>query len=692
MLRQPLLALFSLGLIFSMTLVFNAPLSAADAQSTQALIQAAKSMEKAAQSLQKIGEKLDTNIFEAGYKAGYNDGFYAGSKGQVQGNNLTETTTSKLPSIEIDSLPAGVSKNIKQLLNTLKWETNTNFVTHGSKNAVRGGTLKYASSNYPPTLRPLGKNANTAFLSMVEGLCYEPLLSMDYSNFKYVPNLADKWGIASDKQSFFFHLDPKAKWMDGKPVIAQDFVATWKLRTDPDIEDPFENDYWGKYECPVAVSDSILMIKSKKSEWRSFMSAALSLIALPDHVIGGLSGKEFLEKYQFRMIPGSGPYTYESHKVNENLCLKRREDWWQDNYPKNIGLYNFSRIKFVFIEDENLLKEKFKKGDLDWFRVNVAREWHQEFIPGRLPQLGKGWIQKRKVYTKIPNGVSGVAFNIRTSPFNDARVRLAIGYLYNREKMMDKLFFNEYEFTDSLYPNSAYENPKNPKIRFNPDKAVELLEAAGWKQSSRNNNGILVKDGKPFILTMNYLAKSSERILTIFQEDLKDVGIELNLKMVTWATDIKEVGERNFKLSSRAYTGMLFPYPEGSLHSKFADKKHNNNIFGFKNKRVDELCDLYNLEFDPEKRTKMLQEIDGIIMNEHLWAYGWYAAHTRLLFWDKFGMPPFILSQMGDQRSIVEYWWFDKNKAEILENAIENDKDLPVGPKSVRWWDEYLKK
>ncbi|GAB4272738.1 MAG: extracellular solute-binding protein [Candidatus Rifleibacteriota bacterium] len=596
----------------------------------------------------------------------------------------------KTSAIDVDDseINDNVDSSIRNMLKTLKWETNDSYKGMGSKEAKKGGTLKYVQPSFPPTLRTCGKTSNSSFVALLTGLCYETMLDLDPVTLNFAPNVAKRWAIADDKVTFFFEIDERAKWSDGKPIVANDYVESWKLYTDPGIEDPFSNDYYNKYEKPVAVTDRIVMIRSKLKNWRAFMSAGFMTI-LPGHIISKLDGKKYLEEYQFKMMPGSGPYTYESSKVNEEIILSRRPDWWQAGLERTQGYYNFDRLHFIFIEDENLIKEKFKKGELDWIHVLVAREWHQEFTPTMLPQIAKGWIQKRKIFTHRPIGLSGIAFNLRKPPFNDVRVRKAIAHLYNREKMMDKLFFNEYEYLDSFFPNSVYANPDNPKIRFDPDTAVQLLEEAGWLQKNRDADGWLVKDGKRFEINLNYVQKSSERIMTIFQEDLKDVGIKLNLKQVTWATDMKQVGERNFEMSSRAYGGLLFPNPEGSLHSKFADQVNSGNITGFKNKRVDELCEAYNLMFDQNERVKAIREIDKIVTSNHIYALGWFAPHTRILYWNKFGMPDYYLAKTGDERSIASLWWYDEDKAKQLEDARNNDKDLPVGKEIIRWWDEH---
>lgn len=658
-------------LITLVTLIFcgNSTVNAANGEAAthaELIKEQIKALKENTVAVNKLTETLK-HIKFSGSPVNSSDGI----SGKVNGEYKTEFT----------------EKEVEELVASLNWESNNNYKGFGDPRAVKGGTLVCVESSFPPTLRTVGKNANTKFNSTLSSFCYEALLDLDPITYEYAPNLAKRWAIADDKVTFFFELDERAKWSDGKPVVANDFVASWKLYTDPEIEDPFSVDFYSKFECPVAVTDKIIMVRSKQLNWRAFMSMGFMTI-LPAHYIENLSGAQYLEKYQFALMPGSGPYRYESSKVNENVILVRRSDWWQADLERTKGYYNFDKLDFEIVQDENLVKEKFKKGEIDWMRVNVAREWHQEFTAAKMQAISNGWIQRRKVYTHIPIGTSGIAFNIRKPPFDDIRVRLAFAHLYNREKMMDKLFFNEYGFLDSFYQNSLYENPTNPKVRYDPDKAVELLEEAGWKQENRNKDGWLVKDGKIFELNLNLTDKGSERIYTILQEDLKDVGIKLNLKLVTWATDIKEVGERNFTISSRAYTGLMFPNPESSMHSKYADLPNNNNIWGFKNKRVDEICEQYPLMFNVKDRIAAVREIDKIATEQHLYALGWFAAHTRLLYWNKFGMPDFVLSKTGDEDSLLSLWWFDKDKAQALKEAKENGTKLPVGEEIVKWWDK----
>ena len=145
-----------------------------------------------------------------------------------------------------------------------------------------------------------------------------------------------------------------------------------------------------------------------------------------------------------------------------------------------------------------------------------------------------------------------MAFNMRKPPFDDIRVRQAMNLLFNRQRLIENLFYNEYLPQNSIFPGGPYENPNNPRNEYNPKRAIELLAAAGW--SERDSQGRLLKNGQPFNVELLYGQQTFEPILTVLQEDLRRVGISLNLRFVTFATLIKLLDERQFELLQIGYS------------------------------------------------------------------------------------------------------------------------------------------
>ncbi len=227
--------------------------------------------------------------------------------------------------------------------------------------------------------------------------------------------------------------------------------------------------------------------------------------------------------------------------------------------------------------------------------------------------------------------------NTRRPPYDDVRVRKALALLYNREEIIAKLMYGAYSPIDSNYPGSMWENPGNEKIRYDPQQALRLLAEAGF--NSRDTQGRLARNGSPLILDLIYPSQSSERSLTVYQEDLRKVGITLNLRLVSYETMIKLIDDQQFGMVSAGYTADLFPNPESSLSSKIADSKSSFNLTGFKNARVDQLIAQYNAEYSIPERKKLLQEIDKISTDSHDWIFEWYAPYERIAYWNRFGMP-----------------------------------------------------
>ncbi|MFW5781969.1 MAG: ABC transporter substrate-binding protein, partial [Candidatus Muiribacteriaceae bacterium] len=373
--------------------------------------------------------------------------------------------------------------------------------------------------------------------------------------------------------------------------------------------------------------------------------------------------------------------------------MKRNPNYWDKESYSGKHSSNFNQIRFIFYTEQSILAEKLKKGDIDLYQVGVARKWHQDFTAEEVDAIAKNHIVRQRVYNNMPNGIGGWAFNLREEPFNDIRIRKAIRYLINREKMMSRLFFNEYKYKDSFFPNSPYENPDNEKIRFDPDQAIMLLEEAGWYQDSLNDEGYLVKDGEVFELDLSMVGDDA-RVETILQEDFRAVGIKLNLKQVTWATFMKEGNERLFKIKSQNWSGGVFPSPYYMFHSKFADPNNTNNIFGVKDPKIDELTEAELYEFDINKRIEILRELDKHMSDMHLIAFNWYADNLRLLYWNKFGTPEFVLGkfQRSAEDAAMAYWWYDVEQAYKLDKAKVTGEKLKPRPAEVRYWEKRAEK
>jgi microcin C transport system substrate-binding protein len=565
------------------------------------------------------------------------------------------------------------------------WETNSDYDLVGDTRAVKGGILRQHILDFPGTLRVLGgPESNTAINFMIKPMVYETLLTLHPTTLQWMPMLATHWQISEDRLTYRFRLDPNARYSNGEPVVADDVVASWAFVMDKGLQDPSSQLVFSKFDRPVAESKYIIRVKSNQLNWRNFLYFAGDLAVLPSSVLKTVDGARYLKEYNFKLLPGSGPYIVNETDIvkGQSIAIKRRNDYWAAKHRRNVGLNNFDEIREIVVRDENLAFEMFKRGDLDHYFVNVSRQWVEEL---NFPDVQRGLIQKRKIFNDAPTGVQGLAFNTRREPWNDIRVRRALAHLLNREMLIQKLFYNEYVPQHS-YHGGPYENPSNPRTAYDPKRALELLAEAGWNQ--RDAQGRLVKGGRPLTVELLYYSKTSEPFLTIYQEELRRVGIGLNLRLVTGETLFQLVMQRRFDLASMGWGGLLFPNPETMWHSQLADVNDNNNLTGFKDKRVDELLVAYDREFDQTKRVQIIREIDGILANAHHYVLEWDAPFHRIAYWNKFGHPDSYFTRVGDFRDIPSIWWRDPQKeAQLAQARRDSNAKLAVGTTEVRPWE-----
>lgn len=575
------------------------------------------------------------------------------------------------------------------------WETNTSFALQGDPHALKGGVLRDHLEDFPGTLRVFGPESNSQFNYGTTSMLYDSLLGVDPNTLEFLPALATHWQTLPDKLTFRFRINPNARFSDGMPVTAEDVVATYDFVMDPTLQAPSERLTFGKLERPVAESKYIVRVKAKELNWRNFFYFS-GMAILPAHVLKTINGDKYLKEYNFKVLPGSGPYTIREEDIQKgkSISVRRRKDYWAEKARANVGMANFDELRYVVVRDENLALEMTKKGDLDFYIVPRAKQWAEEM---NFEAIQRGLIQKRKVFNEQPWAFQGFALNTRRAPFDDIRVRKALTFLFNRPLLIEKLAYNQYTLENSYYPGTVYENPNNPKNPYDPDLALKLLSEAGWK--NRDAQGRLLKDGQPFQIELLYTSKILEPFLTVYQEDLRKVGINVNLRLVTGETQFQLISDHRFEMTLVGWGGLLFPNPETSFDSKLADETNNNNVTGFKNARVDELDKQYDKTFNVADRIRIIREIDGILANEYHYILWWYGPFTRVIFWNKFGTPKGYFSRSGDYSGagtgpgIPQLWWIDPAKQSKLEQALRDSSvKLEVGPDEDRYWLDVAKK
>ncbi|MEC9475864.1 MAG: ABC transporter substrate-binding protein [Planctomycetota bacterium] len=567
------------------------------------------------------------------------------------------------------------------------WTTNSSFELLGSLDAEPGGVLRTNIPNFLPTLRMDGPNSNLTTITDIYGLTHDRLLGIHPETLEWIPALASHWIIEKneDHQVFWFRIDERATFSDGTKIKADDVLASFEHITDPDIKDPSSTKLFNDmYETPVVHDDRTISVKTKKLNWRLLIYFSVSLVIYPADQIR-IPGDVYLDEFNWKMIPGSGPYILREDSIQQEISvtLYRNESWWGWERRDTQGLYNFDQIQLIVVRDRELAFEKFKAGELDYYKVLRAQRWAEET---GFEAIRNGWIRKQKIYNEQPQSFSGYMMNMRQWPFDDKNVRLAFCYGVDRKTLFDKLFFNQYEYIDSYYPGGRWGNPRNRKIRYNPGRAERFLDRAGY--TKRNEDGIRVheKTGKALQFTIEYGFASSTRIHQVVAEGLRKIGIGMELKLVDYNALMKKISERQFTVHMQAWRGILFPNPITAWHSDLANEPYNNNISGIANEEVDQLMEKYDRTFDIEEQTEYMREIDSLIFKDHPVALTWYGPFVRILSWNHFGQPEKVLSRIGDDHSLWKYWWSTPELQQRLAKAREEGTTLPVGPDVLDPW------
>ena len=541
-----------------------------------------------------------------------------------------------------------------------------------SKDARPCGTITLWGSSMPKSFN-MWEDYNS-FSAELMGMMFEPLVSLHSTEDREVGILADSWSVSEDGKTFTFHVDPRAKWSDGKPVTAEDVQYYYDVIMDEKNLTPIFKVGLSRFDRPEVVDSLTVKMTAKESHWGNFWEAA-GMLAFPKHA---WAGKDFNQiRYEFPVV--SGPYKIKTFREDRYVELARRSDWWGFHKNWNRGKYNFEKIRYRFMNDQTKALEAFKKQDINAYAIYTSSIWMKQTD---FDAVQKGWAVKQRIFNKEPIGFQGMAINLRKPEFQDVRVRRALNMLLNREAMNEKYMFGQYFLLNSYYPD-LWENNQNPTVpnyKFNPDSARALFAEAGYKV---NGQGILEKDGKPFAI--NFITSQEDlRHLTLFLEDLKKVGVQASIEQMSQSTLRKRLDDLDFDLYWVNWGAGRLRDPEASWSSATALQKGTNNLAGVQDKVVDSLINLQKTEFDLAKRNEILKALDNRLAEIVPYVLMWQCDHHRILYWNRYGTPDKVFDRFNREDAIPVYWWLDPAKSAALDKAMKAGESLPIPEYDVK--------
>lgn len=513
--------------------------------------------------------------------------------------------------------------------------------------APQGGVFNFNMSVEPPTLHPI--MATDVPAREVHRFTGATLTYNDIQTWEHKPYIAEKWEISKDGKTFTFHINPKAKFHNDQPVTAEDVKFSFDAVKEPKYKAAHMWPYYEGIEKVEVINPTTVKFTMKNSYFQNFDTVASTWI-IPKSVYGDVDKSMKMNK----TYVAAGPYKVEKWDKGQMIQLKKVPNWWGNEIPELKGFYNFATINMRAYKEENIALERVKKGDLDFEEISA-----EAFVK---KTEGAPWgttALKKKVENDAPKGFSFVGFNLKKEMFKSKNTRLALAHLLNREEISKKFMFGLTALgAGPEHFKSQYASSKIKPINFDPKKAQELLTKEGWKDS--DNNGILDKviDGKKteFRFSLMYANKDVEKWFTVYKEDLKKAGIELELKLMEWNSFLKILDEGTFDTLAMSW-GSSDPEwdPKQIWHSDSAIVGGSNFVH-YKNPEVDKLIDSGREMMDKKKRIAAFQKVYEIIAQDVPYIFMFNRKFDFYVHTSRMGMP----AETFNYNVGVRTWWSNK--------------------------------
>ena len=269
------------------------------------------------------------------------------------------------------------------------------------------------------------------------------------------------------------------------------------------------------------------------------------------------------------------------------------------------------KLEFVIIKNEAVALQALKKGDVDSYNLRPL-QWTRQTDSAKF----KHDFEKIKY---LATSYRYIGYNMRRPPFNDRRVRQAMAHLMDLERVKKTILENLAEVTTGPFlPQSLQYNQNLKPLQYEPEKALELLKAAGY---SRNADGLIAKDNKPLEIELMVSAGGgfADQFASVMKEDFSRAGITLNIRKLEFQTLLTKINQRDFQSVMLGWSSGIESDPFQLWHTSQREKGHN--FTGFGDAASDAMIEQARLTFDDKARNAIYHKFHERVYNDQPYTF-----------------------------------------------------------------------
>jgi len=456
-----------------------------------------------------------------------------------------------------------------------------------------GGTMVIAQPGEPGTLLPALQSL--LIEKQITDLLFDRLAEIGddmntIGDKGFRKQLAERWEWAPDSLSIVFHIDPRARWHDGRPVRASDVRYSVALMKNPAFGSPGISLVTNVDS--VAVRDSLTAVAYFKQHTpEQFYDLVYQISIVPEHILGNTPAAQLKTAEVGRRGIGSGRFRLARFESGKRLELLADTT----NYR---GRPKLDRIVYVPTPDFNTAVTRFLAGDSDFFEqlrpenlAKLANDTARRVIP--YPSMGYAYLALNLIDGKQPGQPHPI--------FGDRAVRRALSMAVDRRAMLRNVFGSYGIPLYGPFPRAiTVADTTLPQLPFDTAKARAILDSVGWLVGP---DGVRAKNGQrlEFGITTPVSSAARKAYSVLLQEAFKRIGASARIDETDNAGFGAASTERRFDTALELYG--TDPSPSGFKQSwtTAALGKDGSNFPSYSNPAVDALLDSATATFDPAR-------------------------------------------------------------------------------------------